>query len=313
MTGQTEPHSTRQPYRGCPGSLDADGAGPSRQASGLDGGGAALLEAHGLVCGHRGRAVVGAIDLAVVPGTGLAILGDSGAGKSTLLLTLAGLLPPVAGEILVRGALHRSTRADEERLRRLVGWVPQDPREGVFGATVGEDVSFGPCCQGLARSEIEARVHEALDLCGILPLAARSPLELSLGELRRVALAGALASRPRVLLLDEPTAGLDARRRSGLRALFASLRFAGTALVLALHDLRDFPDWDGGVLALPSCGEMDAGQERENACGPMEGCAPIHPIFPPSTPDGSSAWTATRSRARARPVETPSPFPSAPD
>lgn len=211
-----------------------------------------LVEARGLVCGHRGRAVLPPIDLAIAAGRSLAVLGESGAGKSTLLLTLAGLLDPVAGELLVEGLRHVVDRPGEERIRRLLGWVPQDPREGVFGATVAEDVSFGPCCQGLPPGDIESRVREALALCAIADLADRHPLELSLGELRRVALAGALANRPRVLLLDEPTAGLDARRREALGALLAVLRRSGTALVLALHDLRDFPAWEGEVLALPA-------------------------------------------------------------
>jgi len=196
------------------------------------------LEARGLVFSWPGggRALDG-LDLAVRRGRRLAVLGPNGAGKSTLLLHLNGTLRPEAGEVRVDGTAPGYGRAALAGWRRRVGLVMQDPDDQLFAATVAEDVSFGPLNLGLSEAEAATRVTEALDALGIANLAERATHQLSFGQKKRVAIAGALAMRPEVLLLDEPLAGLDHRGGVLLQEGLAQLAEAGTTLVLTTHDV----------------------------------------------------------------------------
>ncbi|MFD2233727.1 energy-coupling factor ABC transporter ATP-binding protein [Phaeospirillum tilakii] len=196
------------------------------------------LEARGLVFGWPGggRALDG-LDLRVARGRTLAILGPNGAGKSTLLLHLNGTLRPAAGEVRLGGAPAGYHRAALAGWRRRVGLVLQDPDDQLFAATVAEDVSFGPLNLGLPPAAAAERVDEALAALGIPDLADRPPHHLSFGQKKRVAIAGAVAMRPEVLLLDEPLAGLDPGGGTRLRRLLAGLAAAGTTLVLTTHDV----------------------------------------------------------------------------
>jgi cobalt/nickel transport system ATP-binding protein len=196
------------------------------------------LEACGLV--YRwpgGGCALDRLDLSVGRGRRLAVLGPNGAGKSTLLLHLNGTLRPEAGEVRVGGAAPGWSRAALAGWRRRVGLVMQDPDDQLFAATVAEDVSFGPLNLGLSEAEAAARVAEALDALGIADLAARATHQLSFGQKKRVAIAGAVAMRPEVLLLDEPLAGLDHRGAALLLAVLGRLAAAGTTLVLTTHDV----------------------------------------------------------------------------
>lgn len=196
------------------------------------------LEARGLAFAWPGggRALDG-LDLAVRRGRRLAVLGPNGAGKSTLLLHLNGTLRPEAGEVRVDGAAPGYGRAALAGWRRRVGLVMQDPDDQLFAATVAEDVSFGPLNLGLSEAEAAVRVDEALAALGIAGLAERATHHLSFGQKKRVAIAGALAMRPEVLLLDEPLAGLDHRGGALLQEVLAALAEAGTTLVLTTHDV----------------------------------------------------------------------------
>ncbi|WP_377290700.1 energy-coupling factor ABC transporter ATP-binding protein [Rhizobium sp. SG2393] len=176
--------------------------------------------------------------LSVGRGEKLALLGPNGAGKSTLFLTLNGTLKPDRGTILLDGAPVGTGRADLKRLRARVGLVLQDPDDQLFAATVVEDVSFGPMNLGLSTGEVRTRVDEALASLGITALAARPTHMLSFGQKKRVAIAGLIAMRPDVLLLDEPTAGLDPSGVEELMAVLSALAAAGTALVVATHDME---------------------------------------------------------------------------
>jgi energy-coupling factor transport system ATP-binding protein len=177
------------------------------------------------------------VSLTVEPAEVIGIVGGTGSGKSTLVQHLNLLLVPTGGEVLADGVDARSIRKSE--LRRRVGLVFQFPEAALFAPTVEEDVAFAPRRLGLDDGEIEERVREALRALGVEDLAARSPFALSGGEKRRVAIAGVLAMRPEILVLDEPTAGLDPSTREELLVLIRNLREAGVSVVLVSHDLDE--------------------------------------------------------------------------
>lgn len=197
-----------------------------------------LLEARGLTHIYPGGvpALTG-LDLRIRRGRCLAILGPNGAGKTTLLLHLNGTLRPSSGEVLLDGRAVAHTRAGLTALRRRVGLVLQDADDQLFASSVAEDVSFGPLNLGLDEATVRDRVDEALSALGIADLALRPPHSLSHGQKKRVALAGAVAMRPDVLLLDEPTAGLDASGVTELLATLDTLRGMGTTPALTTHDV----------------------------------------------------------------------------
>lgn len=177
------------------------------------------------------------LDLAVVAGRRLAILGPNGAGKSTLFLHLNGTIKPDSGCVTLRGQPGDYSRKGLNDWRRRVGLVLQDADDQLFAASVYEDVSFGPLNLGLSEAEARERVEEALAALRIEDLADRPTHMLSGGQKKRVAIAGAIAMRPEVLLLDEPTAGLDHHASVHLIALLDRLAADGTTLVFSTHDV----------------------------------------------------------------------------
>ena len=177
------------------------------------------------------------VSLSVEPGEVLGIVGGTGSGKSTLVQHMNLLLVPAGGEVLVDGV--DATTLKKSDLRRRVGLVFQFPEAALFAPTVEEDVAFAPRRLGLDEEEVRQRVRESLGLLGVRDLAGRSPFALSGGEKRRVAIAGVLAMGPEVLILDEPTAGLDPATRGELLALIRHLRDAGVSVVLVSHDLDE--------------------------------------------------------------------------
>lgn len=213
--------------------------------------GAAGLEVAGLHYHYPdGTPALDGVALTVTPGERLAILGANGAGKSTLLLHLAGLLPErrrylhrhapqarphrhgLVGRIAIDG-IELSPRTIG-LIRERVGIVFQDPDDQLIGLTVGEEVGYGPRARHWPEAEAGAAVQQALAAVGLEGFEARSPHHLSEGEKRRLCLAGALACRPGLLLLDEPSSGLDPRGRRELAALLGGLH---ATQVLATHDL----------------------------------------------------------------------------
>ncbi|QGW23260.1 MULTISPECIES: energy-coupling factor ABC transporter ATP-binding protein [unclassified Dietzia] len=187
--------------------------------------------------GDHTHTVLDGADLTIRAGARLALLGGNGSGKTTLMRLLVGLNRLDAGELELDGERVRDRRADRTRLRQSVQMVLQEPDDQIFATTVRADVSFGPVNLGLDRAEVADRVDEALAALAITDLADRVPHHLSFGQRKRVALAGALAMRPRVLLLDEPTAGLDPLSCEDLLAALESLRAAGAAILMATHDV----------------------------------------------------------------------------
>jgi cobalt/nickel transport system ATP-binding protein len=172
------------------------------------------------------------IDLRVHAGESVAVVGANGAGKSTLLMHLNGLLLAETGEVRIDDMpVQRATLA---QVRRAVGFVFQDADDQLFMPTVYDDVAFGPSNMGLPDGEVRSRVHAALEAVGAAHLAARPPYRLSGGEKRAVAIAGVLAMAPSVLVLDEPSAGLDP---AGRRRLIGLLQKLAQTRLIATHDL----------------------------------------------------------------------------
>ncbi|PAY21950.1 cobalt ABC transporter [Dietzia natronolimnaea] len=187
--------------------------------------------------GARSQTVLDGVDLMIPAGATMALLGGNGSGKTTLLRLLVGLNRLEVGELQLDGEKVRDRRADRTRLRQSVQMVLQEPDDQIFATTVRADVSFGPVNLGLDRDEVARRVDGALEALAIADLADRVPHHLSFGQRKKVALAGALAMRPRVLLLDEPTAGLDPYSGAELLEALEALRGGGTAILMATHDV----------------------------------------------------------------------------
>jgi cobalt/nickel transport system ATP-binding protein len=172
------------------------------------------------------------VDLTVEAGERVAVLGANGSGKTTLAMHLVGGLEPGAGAVTVGGT--PVARPHLAEVRRRVGLVFQDPDDQLLLPTVAADVALAPRNQGLAADDVSARVTAALDVVGLTDAAERAPEHLSLGERRRVALAGVLAAHPEVLVLDEPTANLDPASR---RDLIEVIRGLDLTTVVITHDL----------------------------------------------------------------------------
>ena len=180
------------------------------------------------------------LNFSVEEGENMAILGPNGAGKSTLLHHFNGLLMPSSGKVLVLGKIVDPSNLDW--VRQKVGLVFQDPDDQLFARTVGEDVAFGPINLGLPRDEVKARVKWALEATEIADLENKSTQNLSTGQKRRAAIAGVLAMKPEIILLDEPMANLDPRTASKvLRLLLQLNKDLRITLIIATHDLDLVP------------------------------------------------------------------------
>lgn len=178
------------------------------------------------------------VSFQVLEGETCAVVGQTGSGKSTLLRLLCGLEAPDEGSVEVAGATTATKRGRRD-VRRAVGYVMQRPERQLFAQTVESDVAFGPRNMGLPADEVAHRVDHALDLVGLAAKKDLSPFELSGGQKRLAAIAGVLAMQPKLLVLDEPTAGLDPRGRAGLRRLLAELRAHGVTIVQVTHSMED--------------------------------------------------------------------------
>ena len=196
----------------------------------------------------EGRALFG-VDLEIVDGSYTALIGHTGSGKSTILQLLNGLNIPTSGSVIVDDMVINATSDKKgiKQVRKKVGLVFQFPESQVFDETVLKDVAFGPQNFGISQEEAEKIAREKLALVGISEeLFERSPFELSGGQMRRVAIAGILAMEPNVLVLDEPTAGLDPAGRQELMNIFKQLHANGMTIVLVTHlmdDVANYADW----------------------------------------------------------------------
>jgi len=187
---------------------------------------------------HRDLLACDSISLRAAPGEISVLMGENGSGKSTLLSAAAGLLPLSAGRILAGDVPLVPTRSGLAAWRRHVGFVMHDPDDQLLGATVCEDVAFGPHNLGLPDREIARRVDAALAALDLEEQHDAAPHELSHGQKLRTAIAGALALEPQILLLDEPTSGLDHDATQLLVTLLTHLRETGRTIVLSTHDVE---------------------------------------------------------------------------
>ena len=187
------------------------------------------------------KVAVDCIDLTLPQGQLVGLIGHTGSGKSTLIQHLNALLAPTSGRVLYDGKDINENKYTRRDIRHEVGLVFQYPEYQLFEETVYKDIAFGPANMGLEKSEIDARVREAAKFTGIeSELFERSPLELSGGQKRRIAIAGVIAMRPSVLILDEPTAGLDpAGSRQLLQNICAYRQETGSTVILVSHNMDD--------------------------------------------------------------------------
>ena len=181
------------------------------------------------------------IDLEIPKGQFVGVIGHTGSGKSTLIQHLNGLLSPTAGTVLYEGEDIFASKAATRNVKFQVGLVFQYPEYQLFEETVYADIAFGPKNQKLSKEEVDARVRQAAQFVGVREdWFEKSPLDLSGGEKRRVAIAGVIAMRPGVLVLDEPTAGLDPAARESLFRNIQDYRLAtGSTIVLVTHSMDD--------------------------------------------------------------------------
>jgi cobalt/nickel transport system ATP-binding protein len=171
----------------------------------------------------------------------IAVIGSNGAGKSTLFKHFNGIFRPSSGSIHIRG--EPITKENIREVRKFVGLVFQYPDDQIFSPTVEQDVAFGPTNLGLDDETVQHRVHEALKIVGIEHLATRVPHHLSGGEKKRVAIAGVIAMEPQVLVLDEPTAGLDPQGVADLNSFINTLpEKYGMTVIFSTHDVALVPE-----------------------------------------------------------------------
>ena len=182
------------------------------------------------------------VSLTIEDGEFICVVGHTGSGKSTLVQHLNGLLKPSSGKVLVDGEDMNGEGVDKRRIRQKVGLVFQYPEYQLFEETVAKDIAFGPKNQGLSEEEIDRRVRRAMAHVHLDydTYAQRSPFELSGGQMRRVAIAGVLAMEPKVLILDEPTAGLDPMGRDSILGMIQELhREGGVTVIMVSHSMDD--------------------------------------------------------------------------
>ena len=193
------------------------------------------------------------VSLTIEDGSYTALIGHTGSGKSTILQLLNGLLVPSKGSVRVFDTVITPTSTNKEirQIRKQVGLVFQFAENQIFEETVLKDVAFGPQTFGVSEEEAKKIAREKLALVGIdESLFERSPFELSGGQMRRVAIAGILAMEPTVLVLDEPTAGLDPLGRKELMALFKKLHLSGMTIVLVTHLMDDVAEYADQVYVM---------------------------------------------------------------
>lgn len=214
------------------------------------------------------------VSLSFTRGKKIAVLGNNGAGKSTLFMHLNGILKPTSGTVYFNGKPVEYAKKSLQHLRKSIGLIFQNPDEQLFSPSVYDDIAYGPRNLGLSRESVSEKVQWAMEQTGTLPMRDKAIHSLSLGEKKRVAIAGVLAMDPEMIILDEPTAGLDAAYSNKLIQLLDELHQDGKTLVLSTHDMNLAYEWaeelvimsDGKVLATGSPKEVLQQQEILQVC-----------------------------------------------
>ena len=190
------------------------------------------------------------VSLKVEKGEMVSLLGKNGAGKSTLFLHLNGIYEPDEGQVFIDGEELKYDKKSLLKFRQKVGIVFQNPDDQIFAPTVEEDVAFGPLNLGLSMEEVQDRVEEALEHVGMSGFEKKAPHHLSGGQKKRVAIAGILAMKPEIMVLDEPTAGLDPQGVTNLTKLLKELNDEGITIIISTHEVDLVPNYARKVFVL---------------------------------------------------------------
>ena len=190
------------------------------------------------------------VSLKVERGEMVALLGKNGAGKSTLFLHLNGIYQPDEGQVFIDGEELKYDKKSLLKFRQKVGIVFQNPDDQIFAPTVEEDVAFGPLNLKLPMEEVQKRVTESLARVGMSGFEKKAPHHLSGGQKKRVAIAGILAMKPEIMVLDEPTAGLDPQGVRGLSKLLKELNDEGITIIISTHEVDLVPNYAKKVFVL---------------------------------------------------------------
>ena len=192
------------------------------------------------------------VSLSIQPGEFVGIIGHTGSGKSTLIQHFNRLLKPASGKVLIDGTDLSEKEADIKKIRQKVGLVFQYPEYQLFEETVFEDIAFGPKNMNYSQEEVGQLVRESMSFVGLPEdLFQKSPFELSGGQKRRVAIAGVLAMKPDILILDEPTAGLDRRAKDLILNQISELhQQKGTTIVIVSHSMEDIASYAQRVIVM---------------------------------------------------------------
>ena len=203
------------------------------------------------------------VNMDILKGQKVAIMGPNGAGKSTLFSHFNGLTEPTSGHIELDGKTMKYDKDTLLEVRQKVGIVFQDPNDQLFAPTVKEDVAFGPMNLGLSYEEVEKRVNEALELVGMEKFRDKTPHHLSGGQQKRVAIAGIIAMRPEIMILDEPTAGLDPEGVDKVLDILNDLNNDGMSIVISSHDIEMVNGFAEKIFVLNE-GEILASGDKHN-------------------------------------------------
>lgn len=210
-----------------------------------------------------GKNALNNMSIAFERGKITSVLGSNGAGKSTLFLNLNGVLTPDSGEVFFKGERVIYKKKEIRKLREKIGIVFQDPDDQLFSASVYDDIAFGAVNLGLPHEEVTRRVNEAMDRVGITALKDSPTHEMSFGQKKRAAIAGVLAMKPEVIILDEPTAGLDPMGVSALMRLICDIRDTeGTTFIMSTHDIDVVPIYSDYIYVING-GEVKASGSSE--------------------------------------------------
>ena len=190
------------------------------------------------------------VSLKVEDGEMVALLGKNGAGKSTLFLHLNGIYEPDEGQVFIEGEELKYDKKSLLKFRQKVGIVFQNPDDQIFAPTVEEDVAFGPLNLDLPMEEVQKRVTESLARVGMSGFEKKAPHHLSGGQKKRVAIAGILAMKPKIMVLDEPTAGLDPQGVEDLSKLLKELNEEGITIIISTHEVDLVPNYASRVFVL---------------------------------------------------------------
>ncbi|MBE6511425.1 MAG: ATP-binding cassette domain-containing protein [Methanobrevibacter millerae] len=203
------------------------------------------------------------INMEIYKGQKVAIMGPNGAGKSTLFSHFNGLTEPTSGHIEIDGKAIKYDRETLLEVRQKVGIVFQDPNDQLFAPTVKEDVAFGPMNLGLEYEEVERRVDEALTMVGMEQYKDKTPHHLSGGQQKRVAIAGIIAMRPEIMILDEPTAGLDPEGVEKVLNILDNLNNEGMSIVISSHDIEMVNEFAEKIFVLNEGEILESGDKHE--------------------------------------------------